>query len=353
MSLNRRHFLTGAVAAAAVPATPLFAQSRKATPVVATFSVLGDMVARIGGDRIALTTLVGPNGDAHVYKPTPADARAVAEASLLVANGLAFEGWLDRLVKAAPFKGQNVVATDGVKTIAFEEEHGHDGHDKHEGHDKHDDHDKAEHGHKEDGHKKHADEKDDHDEHDHDKHGHEGHDHGEFDPHAWHDLKNGEVYARNIAKGLTAADPKGASAYKEAAERYIAEMRALDEEIRAMLGALPAERRTIVTPHDAFGYFAKAYGLEFLAPQGFSTESEPSAADVARLITQIKKRGIDAVFIENVTDKRLIEQIARETGAKVGGTLYSDALSAADAPAATYLDMMRHNATTIAGALSS
>ncbi len=347
MMLNRRGFIAGAAALAASPATPLLAQTGGKTPVVATFSVLGDMVARIGGDRVALTTLVGPNGDAHVYQPTPDDARAVASAALLVANGVSFEGWLDRLVDAAGFGGQRVVATEGVDLIAFDEDDHHDEH-----HDEHDHHD--EHGdHKEEGHEDHA-EHGEHDDHGDDHAGeHDAHDHGEFDPHAWHDLANGVIYAGNIAAALAAIDPDGASAYEAAAEAYIAEMRALDEEIRAAVGALPADRRTIVTPHDAFGYFARAYGLEFLAPQGFSTEAEASAADVARLITQIKESGIDAVFVENVTDTRLIEQIARETGAQVGGTLYSDALSGPDGPASTYLAMMRHNTQTMAEALSA
>ena len=351
MGFNRRRFLAGAAVLAAAPSTPLLAQTRQPTPVVATFSILGDMVARIGGDRVALTTLVGRNGDPHVYQPKPDDARAVSSASLLVANGLAFEGWLDRLVDASDFKGVKIVATDGVDLISFDdedhEEGDHHGH-KEGGEKDHDHDDHAEH----DDHAQHAD----HDDHDEDEHAgdHHGHDHGEFDPHAWQDLSGGGVvYARNIEKALIEVDPDGAQAYSAAADAYVAEMKALDGEIREMIGALPADRRTIVTSHDAFGYFGRAYGVEFFAPQGLSTEVEASAADVARLITQIKEQGVDAVFVDNISDRRLIEQIARETGSHVGGTLYAGALSDPDGPAATYLDMMRHNARTIAGALSA
>ncbi|MGL4238755.1 metal ABC transporter solute-binding protein, Zn/Mn family, partial [Tabrizicola sp.] len=182
--------------------------------------------------------------------------------------------------------------------------------------------------------------------------GHEGHDHGAEDPHAWQSVANVGIYVSNIAKDLSAADPEGAETYKANAAAYLAELDTLDTEIRAAVATLPEDRRTIVTSHDAFGYFAAAYGLTFVAPQGLSTEAEASAQDVAALITQIKDQKIGAVFVENIADRRLLDQIATETGAKIGGTLYSDALSAADGPAATYLDMMRHNLSQLTAALS-
>ena len=304
-------------------------------PVVATFSILGDMVKRIGGDRVAVTTLVGADGDAHIYQPTPADARAVSEAEILVFNGLEFEGWLDRLVEASGFGGVRVVATDGIQPIRLEDEDDHD--DDHGDHDDHaakDDH--------EDDHADHDDHaaKDDH------------HDHGVFDPHAWQDLANAVIYVDNITAGLAKNDPANASIYYGNRATYVAEIEALDAEIRKTLEGLPEDRRTIVTPHDAFGYYSEAYGLRFVAPQGLSTESEPSAGDVAALIRQIRDEGITAVFVESLTDPRLIEQIADETGATIGGTVYSDALSGPDGPASTYLDMMRHNAEMFAEALS-
>ena len=340
---SRRNLLISATALLGLSLTaPAPAWSADAPiPVVATFSILGDMVTRIGGDRVAVTTLVGPDGDAHVYQPVPADARAVSEAKILVFNGLAFEGWLDRLVEASGFGGVRVVATDGIEPIRLEDDDHHgDDHDDHAKKDDHDDHDHAK--------------KDDHDDHDHakkDDHA-DAHDHGAFDPHAWQDPANAVIYVDNIAAALAKADPANASTYYENRAAYVAEIEAVDADIRKALGALPEDRRTIVTPHDAFGYFSEAYGLRFLAPSGISTESEPSAGDVATLIRQIREEGITAVFVESITDQRLIKQIADETGASIGGTLYSDALSGSDGPASTYLDMMRHNVEMLTEALS-
>jgi zinc/manganese transport system substrate-binding protein len=289
-----------------------------------------------------VTTLVGPDGDAHVFQPAPADAQAVAGAQVIVANGLGFEGWMDRLIEASGTTAALVTASDGITPIAFEEEK----HAEEAGHDDHD-HDHAEgeahdHDHDEAG----------HDEAGHDEAGHDGHDHGAFDPHAWQSVANVMLYVGNIERGLAAADPAGAETYKANAAAYLAELEALNAEMRAAIAALPEDRRTIITSHDAFGYFAEAYGLRFVAPQGMSTEAEASAQDVAALITQIKEAGITAVFVENIADRRLLDQIASETGAVVGGTLFSDALSAADGAAPTYLAMMRHNLGQLTGALS-
>ena len=345
--LARRALLTSAAAVLAVSlAAPAVARSDGPIPVVATFSILGDMVKRIGGEHVAVTTLVGPDGDTHVYQPTPADARAVSEAKILVVNGLQFEGWLDRLIDASDFRGVRVVATEGVDLIAFDDEHdnggGHEAHAEEAGHD-HDHDDHAEAGHD-----------DDHDDEEHaegDDHDH--HHHGAFDPHAWQSLGNAVAYVDTIAAALAQANPANAADFYQNRAAYVAEIEALDAEIRGIVAALPAERRIVVTSHDAFQYFGRDYGLTFLAPQGLSTESEASAKDVARLIQQIRERGIRAVFIENVADPRLLERIADETGASIGGTLYPGALSGPDGPAPTYLDMMRHNATTLAQALAS
>jgi len=328
---NRRTILKIAMGLVALLlAGPAFAQSDKPIPVVATFSILGDMVKRIGGAHVSVTTLVGPDGDAHVFQPTPDDARAVSKAELLFVNGLNFEGWIDRLVEASGFNGMRVVTTRGINAIAFE-----DGHDE--------DH-KDDHG-KEARHKDHAD----------DKHGdeHAGHDHGAFDPHAWQNLENAVTYVDNITAALAKVDPARAAAFYGNRATYVAEIKSLDTDIRAMMAKLPKSKRTVVTSHDAFGYFAVSYGLAFEAPQGLSTDSEPSAADVAKMILQIRKEGISAVFVETITDNRLLEQIARETGVTIGGTLYSDALSGSDCPASTYLKMMRQNATTLTKSLGS
>ena len=232
---------------------PMASWAEEPIPVVATFSILGDMVERIGGEHIALTTLVGPDGDAHVYQPTPKAARLVAESDVLFLNGLDFEGWLERLAEAASFDGAMVVATNGVVPIAF----------------------------------------DDHDDHDDEKHDdHAGHDHGAFDPHAWQSLENAVIYANNIAAGLAQADPENAGDYYANRAAFVSEVEMLSADIEAMMKSLPADKRTVVTQHDAFGYFAATYDLTFVAPQGVSTESEVSAGDVAALITQIREESI-------------------------------------------------------------
>lgn len=296
----KRLFAVTLTAALALCALPALAEPVK---VVATFTILGDMVRQIGGDEVAVTTLVGPDGDAHVYEPTPADARALGAANLVVVNGLGMEGWIDRLVKASGYKGPVTVTSSGVKPIAGEEEHGHDEH----GHDDH------------------------------------GHDHGAFDPHAWQSVANARIYADNILKGLVAAAPDKAAVLRANHAAYEAKLDAVEAEIKAALKPIPRKDRKIVTSHDAFGYYGKTYGVTFLAPVGMSTESEAAAGDIARMIRQIKKEKIRAVFVETIADPRLLEQISRETGARIGGRVYSDALSAADGPAATYVDMMRHN----------
>lgn len=334
--------------------------------VVASFSVLGDMLEQVGGDRVNVTSLVGPDGDAHVFKPTPADARAVSKAAVMVVNGLDFEGWMERLLEAADFKGVLVTATEGVELIEYEAGGSHrDGHDKHEEHTRHDHAKLDEHKHDEHKHehhaghehgehkKKHEHEHEEHARHDgHAKHdGHHGHGHGEFDPHAWQDLANARVYARNIEAGLAKADPANAAYYRERLENYLKQIASLDAQIKADMAELPADRRTVVTSHDAFQYFGRAYGVTFLAPQGISTESEASAKGVAKLIRQIHTEKIKAVFVENLSDPRLVERIAEDTGVSIGGTLYPGALSPPGGPAATYLDMIRANARAIHQAL--
>jgi len=278
---------------------------------VATFSILADLVAQVGGDRVAVTSLVGPDADAHGYAPTPGDARKLAEANLIVVNGLGFEGWMERLIKASGSKAPLVVASKNVKTIAGS--------------------------------------------HDHDDHDDDDHDHGEgdhADPHAWQNVANVKLYVANIRDGLTAADPANAALYTANAAAYTQKLDALDAEIRAALAAIPQERRRIITTHDSFGYFSAAYGMRFLAPQGISTDSEAGPKDVARIIRQIRRDKVPAVFVESIADPRLMQQIARESGAKVGGRIYSDALSAPGGPAPGYLEMMRSNLTAFREALS-
>jgi zinc/manganese transport system substrate-binding protein len=305
-----RRILIAAVVAALV--SPALAQEQQAKlPVVATFSILGDIVGNVGGDRVVVKSLVGPNGDAHVYSPSPADAKTLADARVIITNGLGFEGWLARLIKSSNTKAPNVVAAKGIKSrkLAGKDSHGH-------------------------GHK-------------------HGHDHGGGDPHAWQSVGNVKTYVANIRDGLIAADPAGKAAYEANAAAYLAKLDALEGEVREAISKIPPERRKIITTHDAFGYFKDAYGVDFIAPQGVSTDSEASARDVARIITQIRKQKIPAVFMENVSDTRLLTRIANETGAKLGGTLYSDALTDEKGPAPTYIDLIRHNIRTLSAALQS
>ncbi|RWO34841.1 MAG: metal ABC transporter substrate-binding protein [Mesorhizobium sp.] len=277
--------------------------------VVASFTIIADFAKNVGGDRINLTTIVGPDGDAHVYEPSPADAVAMAGADVVLVNGLHFEGFLQRLVDASASKARIAVLTRGVTPINFKPEFA--------------DADAAE----------------------------GAHTNGETDPHAFQSIGNAKIYVKNIADAFCTADAGGCDSYKANAAAYTEKLDVLEGEVQAAIQSIPEEKRVVITSHDAFGYFEKAYGLTFLAPEGVSTESEPSAADVAKLVSQVKQDKAAAVFIENITNARLIEQIASETGTKVGGTLYSDALSQPDGPASTYIDLMHNNIAQIKGAI--
>jgi zinc/manganese transport system substrate-binding protein len=294
-----------ALAASSLPAAAQIADKLK---VVATFSILGDMVRNVGGERVEVATLVGPNGDAHVYSPTPADGRRLTEAKIVFTNGLKFEGWIDRLVKSTGTGAEKVEAAKGVKPLKGEEEGHRQGHD---------------------------------------------HGHGGSDPHAWQSIGNAKIYVANIRDALIAADEAGKATYQANAASYLKRLDEVEAEVKGLVAKIPLERRRIITSHDAFGYFEEAYGIDVVAPQGVSTESEASAKDVARIIQQIKRERIAAVFVENVSDARLMERIAKETGATIGSRVYSDALSEPNGPAGTYIDMMRHNIRAFSAALSS
>jgi zinc/manganese transport system substrate-binding protein len=311
MILSRRSVLalTGGAALAAV--APQARAQAAALPVVASFSILGDIVSQVGGPRIGLTTLVPAGGDAHVYRPTPSDARAVSEARVVVINGLQFEGWMTRLIRSSATQATVVEATRGIKAR-----------------------------------------KDPHGGYSHGGHSHGGHNHGGVDPHAWQAVPNVKIYATNVRDALIAADPDGRAVFEERTAAYLRELDQLEAEIRAGVQRIPADRRKVVTAHDAFGYFAEAYGLRFIAPRGVSTEAEPNPQAIARIIQLIKREKVPAIFIESISDPRLIQRIAEETGAKMGGQLFSDSLSLPDGPAPTYIAMMRHNIRTIVGALA-
>jgi len=285
-------------------------QSAEKLAVVASFSILADFAQKVGGSEVSVTSLVGPNGDAHVYEPTPADVQKVTEARVIVVNGLGLEGWLSRLLEASDSKALVAEASRGVETIAPSE----GGHETGEA---------AEEG------------------------------HGGVDPHAFQDVSNAIIYVRNIAQAFCAAAVEACLSFQHNADDYVARLEALNAEVKAAVARIPQDKRRIITSHDAFGYFAHAYKVSFLAPEGISTDAEASAADVAKLIEQIRNEKASALFVENISDKRLIEQIARETGLKVSGVLFSDALSPPDGSASTYVQMMQHNVRTILEAINA
>ena len=297
------------------------AQAEEAAPlkIVTSFSILADMAKNVAGSRASITSLVGPDADAHVFEPGPADVAMLAEADILIINGLGFEPWLVRLAASAKSKAKFVTASYGVNPIELEEAHHHHGH----GHS---------HGHS------------------HDKDGHPTVPH-DFDPHAWQDLRNGVIYVHNIADALAEKDPANATLYLANAESYITELKKLHEWARAEIGRLPKEKRKVITTHDAFAYFSKAYGVEFLSPAGIGTASDPSAETLARLVDQMRRENIRALVMENMGNPRMMETIARETGIEDGGTLYSDALSAPGGPAPTYVAMFRHNVPVLIEAM--
>jgi zinc/manganese transport system substrate-binding protein len=301
--ITRRHMLAGAATLTTFAFMgPGLAQEKAndRLKVLATFSILGDFVKNVGGNRVEVTTLVGPDSDAHVYAPAPADPRKVAEAKLVIVNGLGFEGWMSRLVTASGSKAPVAVASEGITARKAEVAKGR----------------------------------------------------GRNDPHAWQSVTNAKVYVSNIYNAMVSADPAGRITYEANTAAYLAKLDSLDREVKAAIYAIPPERRRIITTHDAFGYFEQDYYVDFIAPEGVSTQAEPSARDIARIITQIKRLKIPAVFLENIADPRLMQQIAKESGARVGGKLYSDALTDEKGEAPNYIALMRHNIKELTAALA-
>ena len=302
---TRRHVVSLTATAAAVAAAGLVPgrgqnKTRDRPRAVATFSILGDLVRNVGGERVELATLVGPNGDVHVYAPTPGDVKTIASANIILVNGLGLEGWIDRLIAASAAHAPVVVASRGIGPRG----------------------------------------------------GARSKDQAVSDPHAWQSVANAKIYVANIRDGLIAVDAAEKEIFEANATTYLAKLDALDGEIKAAIAAIPPARRKVITAHSAFGYFGDAYGIAFIAPEGLSTEAEPSARDVAKLIEQIRRENVPALFLENVADSRLLERIAAETGVRIGGKLYSDALSPPDGPATTYIAMMRSNVRELTRALT-
>lgn len=295
MSLRLRSLLFALVGLSSL--VPAAHAQRPKIKVVASFSIVADLVRQVGGEHVEIVSLVAPNADMHAFQPSPADSKQLAQAQLVVINGLGFEGWADRFVKASGYKGVAVFAARGIKALA-------------------------------------------------DTTGH-----GRYDPHAWQEVANVKTYVANIRDALVKVAPDRKGAFDAAAARYLQTLDALEGEIRAAFADIPQSARKVITSHDAFTYYGDAYGVRFLAPQGVSGDSEPTARAVAQLIRQIKQERVKAIFVENISDKRLIDRIVKETGATMGGSLYSDALSEPSGPAATYVEMIRHNTRLIAAAL--
>ncbi|MFL2931710.1 MAG: metal ABC transporter solute-binding protein, Zn/Mn family [bacterium] len=306
--------------------------------VVVSFSILEDIVSVIGGKRVHVTSLVRRNMDLHMFQPTPRQAKIVSSADLVIMNGLGLEGWMERLVKASGYKGKTIVATDNIPKLKLEDDHDDHKKDDH-GHKKdHDDHKKDDHGHKKD-----------HDDHKKDDHGHkkDDHGHGEWDPHVWLSVPNMKIYVTNVAEAMSRMDPSSKTYYMKNLKKYMSDLDNLDKFIRRSVNSIPKKNRVVITSHEAFGHLSNEYGIEMLAPQGLSTETRASASKIASIVRFIKKHSVKAVFPENITDNRLIEQIAKQTKIKIGASLYSDALSEKNEPAGTYLNYMRYNVGTI------
>ena len=276
---------------------PSISPAAEPLPVVASFSILGDLVQVVGGERVKVTTLVGPDADAHAFEPKPAHAKAILQSRLFVINGLNFEPWAQKLARSANYKGQILVASQGIKVRKLPLD--------------------------------------------------QGHQHAEADPHGWQDPSNVVVYVKNIAKSLASLDPAGARSYQNNSELYIKELESLDQFTKDQLAPLSVKQRQVITSHDAFGYFAARYQIRFLAPQGINADVEPSAKEVAQLIRQIKRDKIKAVFVENMSNPKLLAQITQDTGITLGPKLYVDALSGPNEPGSTYLKMMHHNVTQL------
>ena len=337
--------VAAAVPLAAAAAPPPIAQADQPIPVIASFSLLGDLVSQVGGEHVQVHSLVGPDQDAHVFQPRPSDAARLARAKLVVINGLGFEGWIGRLTDSVGYRGPVVVATEGIAAQEMAAGHVHDhGHD----HGDHKDHGHTDHGHEDHDHNK------DHDHGDDKSHarGHRGAG-NVADPHAWHDPRNVMVYVRNIAAALGAADPQNATRYTDNARVYIARLEALDQWAQTQMNAIAPQDRKVIIAHESMQYFGHRYGVQFLAPQGMSTMAEPAAGEVAALIAQIRREKVKALFLESVTNPALLQQIASEAGVKVQGRLYSDALSGPAGPAPSYLQMFRYNVERLRAAMQA
>lgn len=277
--------------------TPAHAQARTLR-AVASFTVLADVVAHVGGTHVTVTSLVPPDGDPHEFEPSPDDARQLRQADIVFMSGEGLESWFGRLAHAASYHGRPVIVSSAIQAYTPP-----------------------------------------------------GAQQAETDPHVWNSVPNVVIWTNTIRNALIAADPEDADSFRASASAYVTQLQALDQDIRRQIDTIPTDRRRVLTSHDAFGYYGRAYGVTFMAPQGLSTETEASAGDVATLIRQIHQTGITTYFMENATDPRLVQQVARATGAQPGGELYAEALSPPGGPAPDYITMMRHNTELMVAAM--
>lgn len=333
MSVNRSRVLVfTALSTLGLPLLAGAASAQDRLPVVASFSILADIVKNVGGDHVSITTLVGPEVDAHVWTPGPAEAAATSAAKLVIFSGMDFEPWGASLIEEAGYAGPVVTVTDGV--VPHVQAAGWGGH-SHGGGEEHAEEGEEEHAEAEE---QHSDGEEQHAEAEEHSHAEGG---GDMDPHVWNDLRNGVIFVEHIVEGLSAADPANAATYAANGAAYEAKLVALDGEIRARIGDLPFDERRVLMSHDDMGYFGEAYGVEMVPPP----------ADQAALVDTIRKEWVSAVFVEDLSDPAVIEQITSETGAVVGGPLWTDTLSQPDGPAGTYFDMQTYNADQITTAL--
>lgn len=274
-----------------------FAQEKKT--VVATASMMADMTKNIAGGMVNVECIVPIGGDPHLHEPTPRDAQMVNRADLIIKNGLTFEGWLDELIENSGTKAKTVRVTEGIQPIKSVEYE------------------------------------------------------NSADPHAWMDANLGLAYIKNIKDALTELDPDNADIYAFNYGVYKTQLEDLDQYIKTEIQKIPAQKRVLITSHDAFQYYGRAYGIRLEAILGTSTDAEAQTSDIIRLNKVIKTSNVPALFVESTINPKLLKQLAKDNDIEIGGQLYADSIGDEASPAPTYIDMLKHNTNVIVKALSS
>lgn len=264
---------------------------------VSTISIINDMVKNIGGDKVETHLICAIGTDPHSYIPKPSDPREISKSDIVFNNGIGLEHWIEQMIRNAGGDRPVIIVSEGITPIR-------------------------------------------------DEAGFE-----DPDPHAWFDLENAQVYAKNIASGLIAIDPENESYYQANLERYLSELDEAHNWAKQQISEIPQVARVLITSHDAFRYFGKTYGLEVHGLQGISTESKPRTEDVKNIIDLIKEKNLKAVFIETTVNPALLQQITNETGAVIGGTLYSDSIGEPGSDGETFINAFKSNVSKIKNAL--